>query len=103
MDYRKQRAEHASIHIDRAVVLHVEGVHITKDLSWYKHTNTVLKRARQRLFPLSRLKRFGMWSQIFSKFYSCTIENILTGFITAWYGNCSASNLKTLQRVVRTA
>ena len=32
--------------------------------------------------------------------YSCTIECILTGCITAWYGNCSASDCKALQRVV---
>ncbi|XP_071208102.1 F-box/LRR-repeat protein 8 isoform X1 [Salvelinus alpinus] len=37
------------------------------------------------------------------KFYSCTIESILTGCITAWYGNCLASDRKALQRVVRTA
>ena len=32
------------------------------------------------------------------RFYSCNIESI-----TAWYGNCSASDRKALQRVVRTA
>ena len=37
------------------------------------------------------------------KLYSCTIESILTGCITAWYGNCSASDRKALQRVVRMA
>jgi hypothetical protein len=36
-------------------------------------------------------------------FYSCTIESILTGCITAWYGNCSATDPKALQRVMRTA
>ena len=41
--------------------------------------------------------------QILKSFYRCTIESILTGCITAWYGNCSASNHKALQRVVRTA
>ena len=50
-----------------------------------------------------RLKRFGMGLQILKMLYSCTIESILTGCITAWYGNCSASDLKALQRVVRTA
>ena len=30
----------------------------------------------------------------------CTIESILAGCITAWYGNCSASDRKALQRVV---
>ena len=33
-------------------------------------------------------------------FYSCTIESILTGCITAWHGNCLASDRKVLQRVV---
>ena len=50
VDYRKQRAEHAPIHIDGSVVERVEsfkflGVHITKDLSWSKHTNKFMKRA----------------------------------------------------------
>jgi hypothetical protein len=81
VDYRKQRVEHAPIHIDRAVVERVEflSVHINKDLSWSTHTNTVVKRAQQCLFPLRRLKRFGMGPQILKKFYSCTIETILTG------------------------
>ena len=49
---------------------------------------------RQNLFPLKRLTRFGMGPQILKRFYSCTIESILTGCITAWYGNCSASKRK---------
>ena len=43
-----------------------------------------------------------MCPQILKRFYSCNIESILTGCITAWYGNCSASNCKALQKVVRT-
>ena len=62
-----------------------------------------MKRAQQHFFPLRRLKRFGMGSQILKKFYSCTFESILAGCITAWYDNCSASNRKALQRVVRKA
>ncbi|CDQ97482.1 unnamed protein product, partial [Oncorhynchus mykiss] len=38
-----------------------------------------------------------------TNFYRCTIESILSGCITAWYGNCSAHNRKALQRVVRAA
>ena len=44
-----------------------------------------------------------MGPQILKKPNSCTIENILTGFITTWYGNCSASDRKELQSAVRTA
>jgi hypothetical protein len=61
-----------------------------------------VKRA-QSLFPLRRLKIFAMGPQILKRFYSSTIESILRGCITAWYGNCSASNSKALQRVMRTA
>ena len=105
--YRKRRTEHAPVLIDVAVVEQFEsfkflGVHITKKQTWSKHTKTVVKRARQRLFPLRRLKRFGMGPQILKKFYSCTIESS-TGCITTWYSNCSASDRKALQRVVRAA
>ena len=90
VDYRKRRTEHTSILIDWAVVEQVEsfkflGVHITNKLTWSKHTKTVVKRARQNLFPLRRLKRFGMGPHILKKFYRCTIESILTGCITTWY------------------
>ena len=56
VDYRKRRAEQATINIDGAVVERVEsfkflGVHITNELSWSKHTKRVLMRARQNLFP----------------------------------------------------
>jgi hypothetical protein len=47
VDYRKRRAEHATIHINGAVVDWVEsfkflGVHITNKLSWSKHIKKVV-------------------------------------------------------------
>jgi hypothetical protein len=68
---------------------------MTNKLTWSKRTKTVVKRARQNLFPLRRLVRFGMVPQSLKGFYSCTI--------IAWYGNCSASDSKALQKVVRMA
>ena len=96
VDYRKRRTEHALILINGAVVEQVDsfkflGIHITNKLTWSKHTN---------LFPLRRLKRFGNGPQILKKLYSWTIESIVTGCITAWYGNCSNAERKSLQRVV---
>ncbi|XP_064857649.1 uncharacterized protein LOC115142632 [Oncorhynchus nerka] len=108
VDYRKRSTEHIPILIDGAVVEQIEsfkflGVHINNKLDWSKHTKAVVKRARQSLFPLRKRKTFGMGPEILKRFYSCNIKSILTGCITAWYGNCSASDRKTLQRVVRTA
>ncbi|KAL6490578.1 hypothetical protein MHYP_G00009230 [Metynnis hypsauchen] len=45
----------------------------------------------------------GMNPRILRTFYTCTVESVLTGSITTWYGNCTATERKTLQRVVRTA
>jgi hypothetical protein len=64
VDNKKCRTEQAPILIDGAAVEQVEnfkflGVHITNKLSWSKHPKTVVERARQSLFPLRRLKRFG--------------------------------------------
>uniref|UniRef100_A0AAZ3Q103 Alkylated DNA repair protein AlkB homologue 8 N-terminal domain-containing protein n=1 Tax=Oncorhynchus tshawytscha TaxID=74940 RepID=A0AAZ3Q103_ONCTS len=74
----------------------VFGVYITNKLSWSKHTKTVVKRAQQ------QAEKF--WHGFLDpQLYSCTIESLLTGCITGWYGNCSASDHKALQRVVRTA
>ncbi|CDQ60482.1 unnamed protein product [Oncorhynchus mykiss] len=103
LDYRKRRADHAPIHVEGAVVEQVEsfkflGVHITKKLTWSKHTKS---EATTTPFPSQETEK--IWHGSLDPLYSCTIESILTGCITAWYGNCSASDRKALQRVVRTA
>jgi hypothetical protein len=111
VDYRKSRAKHFPILTDEAVVEQVEsfkflGVHITNKLSWSKHSKNVVNRAHQECCeqsPLRKLKRFGVGPQILKKFHRCTVESILTSCITAWYGNCLASDRKALQRGVRTA
>ncbi len=108
MDFRRQSREHTPITIDKTPVERVNsfkflGVHITEDLTWSTHTDAVLKKTHQRLFFLRRLRKFGMSPSILRSFYTCTVESILTGCITAWFGNSTTGNRKALQRVVRTA
>ncbi|XP_072110558.1 alpha-tocopherol transfer protein isoform X2 [Mobula birostris] len=79
------------------------GIHITEGLMWSVHASCVVKKAQQRLFHLRWLRKFGMGPQILRTFYRGTIESILTGCVTAWYGNCISLSCRTLQRVVRTA
>ncbi len=88
VDFRRQSREHTPITIDKTPVEQVNtfkflGVHITEDLTWSAHTDAVLKKAHQRLFFLRRLRKFGTSPSILS----CTVESILTGCITAWFGN----------------
>ncbi len=108
VDFRRQSREHTPITIDKTPVERVNsfkflGVHITEDLTWSAHTDAVLKKSHQCLFLLRRLRKFGMSPSILRSFYTCTVESILTGCITAWFGNSTAGNRKALQRVVRTA
>ena len=56
VDYRKRSTEHVPILIDRAVLEQVESFKFLNKLDWSKHTKTVVKRARQNLFPLRKLK-----------------------------------------------
>ncbi|KAM9571072.1 uncharacterized protein ACWYII_046330 isoform 1-T1 [Salvelinus alpinus] len=99
VDFRKQQREHPPIHIEGTAVEKVESfkflcVHIT---------DSVVKKAQQRLFKLRRLKKFGLSPKTLTNFYRCAIESILSGCITAWYSNCTAFNRKALQWVVRSA
>ena len=108
VDFRKQQREQPPIHIDGTVVERVVsfkflGIHFTDKLKWSTHTDSTVKKAQQHLFNLRRLKKFGLSSKTLTNFYRCTIESILSGCITAWYGNCTALNLKALQRVVQSA
>ncbi|KAI4895898.1 hypothetical protein NFI96_014985 [Prochilodus magdalenae] len=108
VDFRKQERVHTPITITGAAVERVISfkflcVHITEELTWSEHTTRVVKKAQQRLFFLRRLRRFGMDPRTLRTFYTCTVESILPGSITTWYGSCTAIERKALQRVVRTA
>ncbi|KAI4873045.1 hypothetical protein NFI96_032657, partial [Prochilodus magdalenae] len=65
--------------------------------------HTITKKAQQRLYFLRRLRKAHLPPPILTTFYRGTIESILSSCITAWFGNCTASDRKSLQRVVRTA
>ena len=77
--------------------LHVQ---ITNNLSWFPHTDTLVKKAHQHLYFLRRLRKFGMSATTLTNFYRCTIESILSGCIIAWYGSCSAQDRKELQKAM---
>ncbi len=111
VDYRRQSRETHPITIDS---------HLWKRVTSFKF----LRRSHHRrishglLTPIAVLKKAHIsvssswdgWGslersprRILRSFYTCTVESILTGCITAWYGNSTAGNRRALQRVVRTA
>ena len=89
--------------VERVSCFKYLGVHISEDLTWTTHTDTVVKKARQRLYHLRQLRRFRVSQRILKSFYAATTQSILTGAITVWYGNSSSRDQRALQRVVRSA
>ncbi|KAK1788612.1 hypothetical protein P4O66_002697 [Electrophorus voltai] len=79
------------------------GVHISQDLSWSRHSNSLAKRACQCLYHLRRPRDFRLPSKVLRNFYTCTIESILMGNITVWFGNSTKQDRQALQRVVHSA
>ncbi|KAI4904809.1 hypothetical protein NFI96_000064 [Prochilodus magdalenae] len=108
VDFRRTRRDHSPLHIDGSTVEIVKstkflGVHLAEDLTWSLNTSTITKKAQQRLYFLRRLRKAHLPPPILTTFYRGTIESILSSCITAWFGNCTVSDRKSLQRVVRTA
>jgi hypothetical protein len=52
----------------------------------------VVKKVQLRLFNLRRIKTFVLAPKTLTNFYRCTIESILSGCITACYGNFTTHN-----------
>eukprot|EP00061_Rhincodon_typus_P014696 g41893.t1 len=85
--------KHGSINISGAEVEKVDnvkflGMTITNNLSWTTHVDAMVNKAQQHLFYLRRLRKFDMSIRTLPNLYRCTVGNIPSGCIMAWYGNC---------------
>ncbi len=80
--------------------IYSSNVNISEDLTWTAHIQTQVKKARQRLYHLWRLRKFWVSPAILKTFYSGAIESVLTQCISVWYGNSLNQDCKALQRVV---
>ncbi|KAK3549511.1 hypothetical protein QTP86_002479 [Hemibagrus guttatus] len=104
----KIEIDHSPLNIDGSNVEIIKstkflGVHLAEDLTWSLNTSSITKKAQQRLYFLRRLGKAHLPPPILTTFYRGTIESILRSCITAWFRNCTVSDRKTLQRIVRTA
>ncbi|XP_072516687.1 uncharacterized protein [Salminus brasiliensis] len=108
VDFRKTRRDHSPLNINGSSVEIVKstkflGVHLAENLTWSLNTSSTAKKAQQRFYFLRKLRKARLPPPILTLFYRGTIESILSSCITAWFGTCTASDRKTLQRIVRTA
>ncbi|KAK3521134.1 hypothetical protein QTP86_034113, partial [Hemibagrus guttatus] len=79
------------------------GGHLAENFTWSLNTTSITKKAQQHLYFLCRLRKAHLPPTILTMFYRGTIESVLSSCIIAWFRNCTVSDRKTLQRIVRTA
>ncbi|KAK3550910.1 hypothetical protein QTP70_008073 [Hemibagrus guttatus] len=108
VDFRRAQSDHSPLFINESSVEIVKstkflGVHLAENLNWSLNTTSITKKAQQHLYFLWRLRKAHLPPPILTMFYRGTIESVLSSCITAWFGNCTVSDHKTLQRIVRTA
>ncbi|XP_057207383.1 RAC serine/threonine-protein kinase isoform X2 [Triplophysa rosa] len=79
------------------------GSTISQDLKWESHIDSIVKKAQQRLYFLRQLRKFNLPQELLTQFYSVAIQSVLCTSITVWYGSATKSDLRRLQRTVRSA
>uniref|UniRef100_A0A8C1U9X7 Reverse transcriptase domain-containing protein n=1 Tax=Cyprinus carpio TaxID=7962 RepID=A0A8C1U9X7_CYPCA len=79
------------------------GITISQDPKWDIHIDSIVKKAQQRLYFLHQLTEFNLPQELLKQFYSAIIISILCTSITVWFSSATKSDLRRLQRIVRTA
>ncbi|KAK3528470.1 hypothetical protein QTP70_000117 [Hemibagrus guttatus] len=108
VDFRRTQSDYSPLNINGSNVEIVKStkflcVQLAEDLTWSLNTSSITKKSQQRLYFLRRLRTAHLPPLIMTTFYRGTIESILSSCISVWFGNCTASDRKTLQWIVRTA
>ena len=77
------------------------GTFLNNTLTWSTHIFEILKKARQRLYFLRKLKSFGVKNEILQIFYCAIIQQVLTQSITNWYDRATQSDIAKLNSVIK--
>ncbi len=104
VDFRRNPPALPPLTIMNSIVTAVEsfrflGTTISQDLKWDTHIDSIVKKAQQRLYFIHQLRKFNLLKQ----FYSAIIESVLCSSITVWFGSATKTDIRRLQRTVRTA
>uniref|UniRef100_A0A8C1UDK1 Reverse transcriptase domain-containing protein n=1 Tax=Cyprinus carpio TaxID=7962 RepID=A0A8C1UDK1_CYPCA len=108
VDFRRNSPALPPLTIMNSTVTAVEsfrflGTTISQDLKWDINIDSIVKKAQQRLYFLRQLRMLNLPQELLKQFYSAIIESILCTSVTVWFSSASKSDLRRLQRVVRTA
>ncbi len=79
------------------------GTNISQELKWDNHIDSIVKKAQRRLYFLRLLRKFNLPQELLKQFYSAIFESVLCSSITVWFGSDTKTDIRRLQRTVRTA
>ncbi|KAK3513270.1 hypothetical protein QTP70_009688 [Hemibagrus guttatus] len=105
VDFRRNTPALPPLTIMNSTVPTVESFRFlgTTISQWDTHIDATIKKAQQRLYFLRQLRKFNLPQELLTQFYSAVIESVLCTSITVWFGSVTKSDIRRLQRTVRTA
>ncbi len=108
VDFRRNPPALPPLTIMNSTVAAVElfrflGTTISHDLKWDNHIDSIVKKAQQRLYFLRQLRKLNLPQELLKRFYSAIIESVLCSSISVWFGSATKTDIRRLQRTVRTA
>ena len=107
-DFRRKKPDMQPLRIGGDIVEQVSsfrflGTHITDNITWSVNCTEILKKARQRLYFMRKLRSYGFNQCILTNFYRAIVESILTSSIIVWFGRATQDDIRRLSVVVRSA
>lgn len=74
---------------------------IDSQLKFSENTDSIIKRANQRIHLLRKLNSFDVSRHILRTFYQSFIESLLTFSFICWFGGLSVKDKKCLNDIIR--
>ncbi|PIK57034.1 hypothetical protein BSL78_06076 [Apostichopus japonicus] len=107
-DFRRKKPDMQPLRIREDIIEQVSsfrflGSHITDNITWSVNCSEILKKARQRLYFLRKLRSYGFNQRILTTFYRTIVESILASSIIVWFGRATQDDARRLSAVVRSA
>jgi hypothetical protein len=76
---------------------------IDDKLKGYDNISKIYKKCNQRMYFLRKLKNVHIDPTILTMFYKSIIQSVLTFCISSWYGHCTTTHKKQLEKIVKSA
>ena len=75
------------------------GVIVSEDLKWHKNTRYICDKARQKLWILRRLLKFGLAYQELYDVYTKEVRSILELAVPVWHSGLTVKQSNEIERI----